>query len=49
MSFSSPIDVVYLWCDGNDQNFRSRKQQRMKEMGLPWNEANLGDIRYIDN
>ena len=49
MSFSSPIDVVYLWCDGSDPNFQCRKQQRMKEMGLPWNEANLGDIRYIDN
>ncbi len=45
----TPVDLVYLWCDGNDPEFRARKQCRLQECGLPWNEDNLGDLRYVDN
>ena len=47
--FSDPIDVVYLWCDGSDPAFARSKCDLLKKLGMPWNEANLGDIRYIDN
>lgn len=27
------IDLVYLWCDGNDANFAQQKQERMRQCG----------------
>ena len=28
------IDLVYLWCDGNDANFTWQKQERMQQCGI---------------
>lgn len=48
-----PIDVVYLWCDGNDPAFRERKEKRLREFGLssmaPESEETIGEMRYVDN
>lgn len=49
MSLDKAIDIVITWCDGNDPVFASRKKKRMREMGLKWDENNLGDMRYFDN
>ena len=44
-----PIDVVYLRCDGSDPAFAAKKKQLLAKMGLPWDESNFGELRYIDN
>ena len=46
---TAPIDLVYLWCDGQDPAFKSERQARLKDLNLPWNEDNLGSLRYFDN
>ena len=28
------IDLVYLWCDGNDANFAQQRQERMQQCGV---------------
>jgi hypothetical protein len=28
-----PIDMVYLWCDGSDPDFRARKNYYQKKKG----------------
>lgn len=43
------IDAVYLWCDGSDQNFQKAKEERLKELNLPFQEDNVGDLRFADN
>lgn len=45
----SPIDAVFLWCDGNDPTFVKSKQALLAKLGLPWNESNMGEIRFTDN
>ena len=39
------IDLVYLWCDGNDKDFVRQKRERMQQCGaaLEWNK----DCRYV--
>ena len=39
------IDLVYLWCDGNDERFTQQKQERMRQCGasITGNE----NCRYI--
>ena len=43
---STPIDIVYLWCDGSDPSFQQRKQQYM-----PYNlaEEHGGKCRHSNN
>ena len=41
---TAPIDLVYLWCDGQDPAFKSERQARLKDLNLPWNEDNLGSL-----
>lgn len=43
------IDLVYLWCDGNDATFRKRKDGLKKSLNLNLPEDNAGDIRYVQN
>ena len=45
------IDMVYLWCDGNDSAFKKRKQQYLKIEDNSEQENNeaVGDIRFFDN
>lgn len=44
------IDMVYLWCDGNDPNFKARKN---KYLGIDRisddNEEATGEERFFDN
>lgn len=42
-----PIEVVYLRCDGSDPAFAAKKKQLLAKMGLPWDESNFGELRYI--
>ena len=46
---ADPIDLVYLWCDGQDPAFKNERLTRLKDLNLPWNEDNLGSLRYFDN
>lgn len=42
-----PIDVVYLWVDGNDPAWQERKRTRLAEMtGTPPDEDSLRSVRF---
>lgn len=43
------IDLVYLWCDGQDPVFIAEKNQRLKGLNLPFTEENLGNKRYVEH
>lgn len=43
------IDLVYLWCDGNDFSFQEKKQKLLESYRLNLPEDNAGDIRYVQN
>lgn len=45
------IDMVYLWCDGNDTAFRRRKQQYLatEDSSEKENIEAVGDMRFFDN
>ena len=47
MTYMDKIDMVYLWCDGNDPEFRKRKNQYMP--GAPTDEKITGEMRFFDN
>lgn len=44
---SHSMDIVYLWCDLNDENFKKKKEECAKKYGVEYNADN--DCRYIDN
>ncbi len=41
------IDIVYLWCDLSDDNFRKKKEECAKKYGAEYNADN--NCRYINN
>lgn len=44
------IDMVYLWCDGNDTSFKKRKDRYLcEELVGPVNEEATGELRFFDN
>ena len=45
-----PIDMVYLWCDGNDPAFSARKNYYQEKEGLPKSDpSRTGQARFFDN
>ena len=44
-----PIDMVYLWCDGNDLSFIKRKEIALKKAGIPSRLDATGEVRFYDN
>jgi len=40
------IDLVYLWCDGNEPAFRKRREKYQKECGKTLSKEN-GNCRYV--
>lgn len=45
-----PIDMVYLWCDGNDPAFAARKNYYQEKEGLPKSDSSrTGQARFFDN
>lgn len=47
MNNTDKIDMVYLWCDGNDPKFRARKDMYMKQFNVTNKTA--GEQRFFDN
>lgn len=43
------IDLVYLWCDGEDANFIRKKKERFAEFGHFFSEENHGEKRYVQH
>ncbi|MCI7478148.1 MAG: stealth family protein [Selenomonadales bacterium] len=43
------VDIVYLWCDGNDPQFLKRKNEYQKINIENKNNFSTGDIRFFDN
>ena len=46
-SVDNKIDMVYLWCDGNDPAFQARKNQYMNV--APNDDKLVGERRFVDN
>lgn len=46
-----PIDMVYLWCNGNAPAFKQRKQDLLgcSNSNISYNNESSGDIRFTDN
>lgn len=49
ISSSPRIDLVYLWCDGNEPFFKEKKRKVEKKINQPLPEDNSGDIRYVEH
>lgn len=45
--YDFPVDIVYLWCDGNDPEWRARKS--LYDNDVPENDENNGKSRYLSN
>ena len=43
------IDLVYLWVNGNDKEWREQRNYWAKQCGLPVNEGDNQACRFIDN
>lgn len=43
------IDMVYLWCDGNEKAFRERRTAFLKKEYQDFDEEANGDKRFFDN
>lgn len=47
--YIKPIDIVYLWCDGNDEDYKKRKLECQRKQNIPISEFAINPCRYIDN
>ena len=43
------IDMVYLWCDGNEKAFKERKNAFLQKENQNFNEEVDGEKRFFDN
>lgn len=43
------IDLVYLWVDGNDIEWKKQKNEWAERCGLPVDDIDNAECRYIDN
>lgn len=44
-----PVDIVYLWCDSSDENWRQKKNYELQKYGKPLDNDSVGDCRFINN
>lgn len=44
-----PIDLVYLWVDGNDKDWQKRRVQKLTELGIYKKDDSINECRFIDN
>lgn len=44
-----PVDIVYLWCDSSDDNWRQKKNDELKKYGKELDNDSVGDCRFINN
>lgn len=51
INLDDKIDMVYLWCDGNETAFKKRKQQYLKleDNSEQENIEAVGNLRFYDN
>jgi hypothetical protein len=49
MSKNFPVDIVYLWCDGQESEFKKRRNEYLKQEHVLFNEENVGEKRFIEN
>lgn len=43
------IDIVYLWCDGNEREFKERKKLFLSADNKPGDEESIGEKRFFNN
>lgn len=47
--YSLKIDLIYLWVDGNDKEWKKLKNKWAERYGLPVDDIDNAECRYIDN
>lgn len=47
--YDYPVDLIYLWCDGNDENFANKKNELKIKLNIPFDEKANGNTRYIEH
>ena len=45
----NPIDIVYLWCDSSDENWRQKKNEELEKYGKSLDNDSVGECRFVDN
>lgn len=49
MSEKFSVDMVYLWCDGEETEFKKRRNKYLKQEHVLFNEENVGEKRFLEN
>lgn len=44
-----PVDIVYLWCDGNDPVFLEKKEKALASQGKKLEKQAIAPGRFVDN
>ena len=44
-----PIDIVYCWCDGNEPQFKARKNHYLQLENRPMEQDDVGELRFWNN
>lgn len=44
-----PVDIVYLWCNSNDKQWRARKNEELKKYNKPLDNDATNECRFINN
>lgn len=44
-----PVDIVYLWCDSSDDNWRKSKNEHLKQYGRALDSDSDDECRFLDN
>lgn len=48
IKFNQPVDIVYMWVDGNDLEWQKEKSKWQEKLNLPFSKA-LSSCRFTDN
>jgi len=49
LHFKNDVDLIYLYCDGNDLKWQEKRRQALKKADPNWTENGSHECRYADN
>lgn len=44
-----PVDIVYLWCDSDDVNWKAKKNQELQKYNIPLDIDAIDKCRFVNN
>lgn len=48
MELNFDVDIVYLWCDGNDPKFQKQRLAALESTGKTLDKDSTSNFRFID-